>query len=488
MLQPHHPNQLRSESMTREPGSFRDPGNQVFYHDEQVFRTLDAESAAHWYELRQTAFFKDLVERGAVVATETEDRADVRAKALTGRWKELLRHERIPFISYPYEWTFGMLKDAALLHLSVLEDALENGWTLKDGSAYNVQWRGQRPIFIDISSFEPYRLGDSWIGYRQFCMMFLIPLLLRAHRDIDTASLCRSSLEGIDPEEALKFISVRDIFRRGVLSHIYLHARLQARARRAEATAASSAPKWAIKQTRDMTLRMVQSLKRLVEKLERRGGRTSWSSYEETHSYDGASFGEKKDFVERHIRSRRWPLVYDLGCNTGTFSRLCSEQADCIVAIDQDELAVDKLYRRIKTPTGGNIVPLVMQLTNMSPDQGWRGRERKSFEGRANPDLILCLALIHHLVISANIPLRDFLDWIRGFGASVILEFVGPDDEMTLQLLRNRRTVHPDYTQDHFEAVAGSMFDILDSSPLKEGRRRIYLLQPKAQEYPETMT
>ncbi|EJN13307.1 hypothetical protein PMI42_03331 [Bradyrhizobium sp. YR681] len=468
--------------MTPEPGSFRDPGNQVFYLDEQVFRTLDAESAAHWHQLRQTTFFQALVKREAVVATETEDRPGVREQALSGRWTELLRHERIPFVSYPYEWTFNMLKDAALLQLGILEDALANGWTLKDGSAYNVQWRGQRPVFIDVSSFEPYRPGESWIGYRQFCMMFLIPLLLKAHRDIDTAALCRSDLEGIDPEEALKFISVRDIFRRGVLSHIYLHARLQARARRAEAAVSSAPPKWAIRQTAEMTLRMVQSLGRLVSKLERRDARTSWSAYEETHSYDDGSFSQKKDFVERHVRGRRWPLVYDLGCNTGTFSRLCSEHADCIVAIDQDELAVDTLYRRIKTPASGNIIPLVMPLSNVSPDQGWRGRERKSFEHRARPDLILCLALIHHMVVSANIPLRNFLDWIRAFGASVILEFVGPDDEMTLQLLKNRRNVHSGYTQEAFESVARSMFDILDSAPLKGGRRRIYLLQPKAQE------
>jgi len=474
--------------MTPEPGSFRDPCNQILYRDGQVFRTLDDESAAHWHQLRQTRFFQALVERGAVVATETEDRPAVRAEALTGRWSELLRHERIPFISYPYEWTFGMLKDAALLHLGVLEDALENGWTLKDGSAYNVQWRGQQPVFIDVSSFEPYRPGDSWIGYRQFCMMFLIPLLLKTHRGIDTASLLRGDLEGIDPEDALKFISIRDMFRRGVLSHIYLHARLQARARQNKAAAASAPSKWTIRQTREMTLRMVQSLKRLVEKLERRDIRTSWSSYEDTHSYDEASFSEKRDFVERHVRGRRWPIVYDLGCNTGTFARLCSEHADCIVAIDQDELAVDKLYRRIRTPAPGNITPLVMQLSNASPEQGWRGRERKSFEHRARPDLILCLALIHHMVISANIPLRDFLEWIREFDARVILEFVGPDDEMTLQLLRNRRTIHPDYTQEHFEAVAESMFDILDSAPLKNGRRRIYLLQPKAQGHPEAAT
>ena len=469
------------KDMTPEHGSFRDANNRVFYHHGEVFRSLSAEAAANWHQLRQTAFFRRLMESGAVVGTETESRADVTA-LVSGPWAAVLRHEPIPFISYPYEWTFGMLKDAAWLHLDVLEQALEHGWTLKDGSAYNLQWRGQRPVFIDVSSFEPYRDGDSWTGYRQFCMMFIIPLLLKAHRDIQLAPLLRSNLEGVDPEEALKFISVRDIFRRGVFTHLYLHARLQARAGRAEArtSAPDAAPaKWPVRQTREMTLRMVQSIKRMVAKLERRRGETAWSAYETTHSYDDVSLAEKKGFVERHVRGRRWRMVYDLGSNTGTFARLCSEHADHVIAVDEDELAVDTLYHRLKTETPDNVTPLVMQLSNVSPDQGWRGRERKSFDDRGKPDLILCLALIHHMVITANIPMQDFLQWIRSFDAAVVLEFVGPGDEMTLRLLKNKRNKHPDYTLARFESIAASMFDIADKAPLKEGRRHIYFLQPK---------
>jgi SAM-dependent methyltransferase len=469
------------KDMTPEHGSFRDANNRVFYHHGEVFRSLSAEAAANWHQLRQTAFFQRLMESGAVVGTETEGRADVTAQ-VSGQWAAVLRHEPIPFVSYPYEWPFGMLKDAAWLHLDVLEQALENGWTLKDGSAYNLQWRGQRPVFIDVSSFEPYRDGDSWTGYRQFCMMFIIPLLLKAHRDIQLAPLLRSNLEGVDPEEALKFISVPDIFRRGVFTHLYLHARLQARARRAEARtpAPDAAPaKWPVRQTREMTLRMVQSIKRMVAKLERGHGETVWSAYETTHSYDDVSLAEKKGFVERHVQGKRWRMVYDLGSNTGTFARLCSEHADHVIAVDEDELAVDTLYHRLKTERPDNVTPLVMQLSNVSPGQGWRGRERKSFDDRGKPDLILCLALIHHMVITANIPMQDFLQWIRSFDAAVVLEFVGPEDEMTLRLLKNKRSKHPDYTLARFESIAAAMFDIADKTPLKEGRRHIYFLQPK---------
>jgi len=468
--------------MTPEHGSFRDATNRIFYLDGEVFRSLSAEGIANWDQLRQTAFFKKFLESGAVIGTETETRPSI-TSLVSGRWAGVLRHDRVPFVSYPYEWTFGMLKDAALLHLDILAQALENGWTLKDGSAYNIQWRGHRPVFIDVSSFEPYRPGDSWLGYRQFCMMFIIPLLLKAHRDIQLASLCRSNLEGIDPEEALKFISMRDVFRRGVFTHLYLHARLQARAKRAEAgmpAPAASSKKWSMRQTREMTLRMVQSIRGMVERLERQGGDSAWSAYEKTHSYDDVSLTEKKAFVERHVRNRRWSLAYDLGSNTGTFSLLCSDHVDRVIAVDEDELAVDTLYRRLKGEKSGGITPLVMQLGNTSPNQGWRGRERKSFDSRGKPDLILCLALIHHMAISANIPMEDFLQWIRSFDAAVVLEFVGPEDEMTLRLLKNKKDGHPDYTQARFESLAGTMFDIVDSAPLKDGRRRIYFLQPRA--------
>jgi SAM-dependent methyltransferase len=467
--------------MTPEHGSFRDASNRIFYHDGAVFRSLSAEATANWHQLRQTEFFQRLVESGAVIATETEDRPEIMAQ-LSGRWAGVVRHERLAFISYPYEWPFWMLKDAALLHLDVLSQALENGWTLKDGSAYNMQWRGQQPVFIDVSSFEPYRDGDSWTGYRQFCMMFIIPLLLKAHRDIQIAHLLRSNLEGVDPEEALKFISWRDICRRGVFTHLYLHARLQAHAKRAEARTSSTntAPaRWPVRQTCEMTLRMVQSIRRMVAKLDRSSGETAWSAYETTHSYDDASLAEKQGFVERHVRGKRWRMVYDLGSNTGTFARLCSGHADHVVAVDEDELAIDTLYRRLKAERPGNITPLVMPLNNVSPDQGWRGRERKSFDSRGKPDLILCLALIHHMVVSANIPMQDFLQWIRNFDAAVVLEFVGPEDEMTLRLTKNKKEAHPDYTQDQFESIAASMFDIADAAPLKQGRRQIYLLQPK---------
>jgi hypothetical protein len=465
--------------MIPEPGSFRDPTNRVFYHDGEVFRGLSAEGAAQWRELSQSGFFRKLVKDGAVVGTELETRDAITAQAAD--WSAVLCHERIPFVSYYYEWTFGMLRDAALLHLDILAAALENGWTLKDGSAFNVQWRGHKPVFIDVSSFEPYRDGDAWFGYRQFCMMFLIPLLLKAYRDIDIGPLCRSELEGIDPEAALKLISKRDVFRRGIFTHLYLHARLQARARRAEAKMAdvSRPSKSPIRQTRITNLHMVRSIRSMVARLARKGGDTVWSAYETTHSYDDGSLAEKKSFVETHVHGGRWSLVYDLGSNTGTFAQLCRAHADCVIAVDQDELAVDTLYHRLGAEPAGNITPLVMPLGNVSPNQGWRGRERTSFDSRGKPELILCLALIHHLVISANIPLPQVLQWLRSFGATVVLEFVGPEDEMTLRLLRNKRITHSDYTFARFEAESLKLFEIAGQAPLKQGKRRIYLLRPK---------
>lgn len=469
--------------MTANPGSFRDPAGRVYEAPNQdgarILRGLRADALAHARALLDQAFFRDLLARGKVVESTLLAGTDALARVpLADGWAGVMAHARVPFISYPYEWPFSMLKDAALLQLECLERALESGWTLKDATPFNIQWRGARPVFIDIPSFEPWAEGEAWLGYRQFCAMFLTPLLLRAHLGIDHLPLLRSCLDGIPPPEGAKYFQGRNKLRRGVLSHLVFPARVErfvAKRERDNAPARTRAPR---RFSKPMVLGLVQSMARLVRRLDIGIAHTDWSHYDRAHSYAAAEHAAKAEFVRRHVAARRPRCVWDLGCNTGTFSRIGAEVAELVVAVDGDHDAVEQLYRAERQAGGGKILPLVMNLANISPAQGWAGAERMAFDGRGKPDMVLCLALIHHMRVSANIPNEAFLRWLRGLDAEVVVEFVNREDEMFEKLLANRKERFEDYSPESFVAEAGRYFTIRERMELKGGKREIFALAP----------
>ncbi|MGZ2403904.1 hypothetical protein [Rhizobium ruizarguesonis] len=461
-------------------GSFRDKHNQVFEQDGAILRGISIEAEQNWIALSEEPFFRQLLEEGYVVKTE------LRKQGISG-WPATMHHARVPTISYPYEWSFGMLKSAALFHLHLLERCLENGWMLKDASAYNVQWNGAKPVFIDIPSFERYDEGAPWAAYRQFCMMFLYPLMLSAYRGIDFRPLLRSSLDGITPSAARKMLGGSAAYKPGVLSHVFLHATLERRAELKDAAEARSVTENSgrsvrnrnvARHTKRMLLGTIDSLRRIVRKLELPEVRTSWGNYAQEHSYSDGSFEAKKAFVQRHCSTRRRTCVWDIGCNTGTFSRLAAAHSDQVIAIDGDGLAIERLYRALKAEQNTRILPLVANLTNPSPNQGWLGTERVSLEERSKPELILCLALIHHLVLTANVPLISVIQWLRSFNCDVVLEYVDLEDPMCQMLLRNRGGSHHSLTDHELRNSLQGKFTVVDSEDLKGGLRTIFLLSP----------
>ena len=467
-------------------GSFRDRANRVYRVGSEIVRGLDAEALANWKAVQAQPFFRKFMDDGRIVST-----SDLPANAPVStdkEWAGYVQHERIPFLSYPYEWSFGMLKDAALLHLDILDEVIPAGWTLKDASAYNVQFIGARAVFIDIPSFTPYTAGDPWIGYRQFCMMFLYPLMLSSYRGIDYRPLLRSNLDGIDPDTANQILTGYTRFRKGVLGHVYLHAKMQARHKNKDLDEARSlteevdqrpAERKSGRHSEAMVMGVLQGLRRTIEKLSMPGDRTTWGSYETDHSYAEASLAAKASFVEQVVDEKRRRSAWDIGCNTGSFSQIAAENTDYVIAIDGDVAAIERLYQRQKSASAPNILPLVMDIANVSPAQGWRGAERKALEERGKPELILCLALIHHIVITANIPLYQFIDWLRWLGSEVIIESVGRNDDMTRMLLRNRVDQYAELDDANFEGLVSEKFEIVRAQPLKGGTRRLYHLRPR---------
>jgi 2-polyprenyl-3-methyl-5-hydroxy-6-metoxy-1,4-benzoquinol methylase len=372
-----------------------------------------------------------------------------------------------------------MLKDAALLQLQLIETSFENGWALKDATPYNIQWMGSRPVFIDVGSFVPWSEGEPWVGYRQFCSMFLTPLMLRAHLGIDHLPLLRSYIDGIAPTEAVKYFSGIKRFKKGVLSHLIFPAKVENSIAKRERDDAPARQRTSRRQSRAMVVGLVQSLTRLVQRLSCEIKPTDWSQYDKTHSYQEADFDAKKAFVLKHVSTTRRSYIWDIGCNTGTFSRIAGENCSHVISVDGDHNAVEQLYLAGKMNPDSNILPLVMNLTNISPGQGWAGLERQAFDQRRQPDLVLCLALIHHVRMSANIPNLLFLKWLRSLEAEVILEFVNREDEMVVKLLTNKKEQYEDYNLGQFTAEAQRFFTIMDRESLKGGKREIFYLKPQ---------
>ena len=463
-----------STSAGLEPGSFRDPESRVFYADGQVFRSLSKEGLEDFEALAASGLLDD----ARIVRTERADDAAGLEQLLAKETAAVLRHELIPFVSYPYEWTFSMLKDAALVQLDLLLAALDHELVLKDSSPYNMQWRGARPVFVDVGSFERLREGEPWVGYRQFCMLYLYPLLLQSAKGVPFHAWLRGSIDGIAPAQMRGLSSFRDRLRRGWLTNVFLHARLEQRYGDRGGEVKRDVKRAGF--NKQILLANVRKMKKLVERLEWSPPEGVWVAYGERNSYTDDDARRKDEFVRDVSSSRHWPLVWDIGCNNGRYSRIAAEGAKTVVAVDADQGPVELLYRELRDQGDERILPLTMNLADPSPGLGWRGLERKAMPERGKPDLVLALALVHHVAISANVPVKEFVDWLASLGCSLVIEFPTREDPMVQKLLAPKRDgLHPDYELGFFERCLGEAFEVERSERLESGTRVLYFARPK---------
>jgi SAM-dependent methyltransferase len=459
-------------------GSFRDPDSRVVRSDGRIFRVLSERGAAEWRTLAASPLFGELVEEGKLIATRETDGLDLGPTGLPSAVDGVLEHDVVPFVSYPYEWTFGMLRDAALLQLELVRRSVEAGLMLKDSSPYNVQFMGARPVFVDVGSFEPLREGEPWAGYRQFCMLFLYPLMLQAWKDVAFQPRLRGAIDGITPAECRNLLSARDLFRRGVLTDVVLHNRLERRY--AESTRDVKSELKSAGFRKELIVANVGRLERLVSRLRPPRSHSTWSGYGLTTTYSEEDAERKRRFVDDVVRSESPALVWDVGANEGRHARDAAESASYVVAMDADAVVVDRLYGELAAERTENVLPLVVNVVDPSPGLGWRGLERKPLAERGRPDLTICLALVHHVSISGNVPVAAFLDWLRELGGALVVEFPTPDDPMVARLLaRKREHDHPDYRRDWFEQCLAERFEVLDSLELGGGTRVLYRARPR---------
>jgi hypothetical protein len=454
-----------------DPASFRDPAGFVFRRDGVLYRQIQPAAAVDWEALRSSGLLTRLVADGLLVDHEE---ASIDEAATPGA-VAVIRPRLVDFISYPYEWSFSQLKDAALLTLEVQSRALDAGMRLKDASAYNVQLDRGRPILIDSLSFEVAPATEPWPGYRQFCEHFLAPLALIAHRDARAGLMLRDFIDGIPLDLAAGLLPGRTRLNLGLASHLHVHAGAQRRAASAApATDGDRAPTRRVSETGQRAL--LDSLRRTVEGL-RWKPTGHWAEYATTTSYTDAATASKAQLVREMLDAIGGHSVWDLGANTGVYSALAVEAGYRVIAWDFDAGSVEAHWLRVRGPDGSQILPLIGDLSNPSPSIGWALEERASFLDRANADALLALALVHHLAIGNNVPLPAVAELFARIAPHAIVEFVPKDDPMTRRLLAARRDIFDGYSIDGFRAAFGEPFEIVREAPISDSPRTLFLLR-----------
>lgn len=427
--------------------------------------------AADWQAFLASGLYDRLVAAHLLIEHEEAPLEDA---AIPGA-AAVIRPRQVEFISYPYEWCFSQLREAALLTLEVQSKALDAGMRLKDASAYNVQFDQGRPILIDSLSFEPAEATEPWPAYRQFCEHFLAPLALIARRDARCGLMLREFIDGIPLDLAVRLLPGRTRLNLGLASHLHLHAGAQARAARS-APSAKPAERPARRVSATGQRALLDSLKRTVEGM-RWEPTGHWAGYATTTSYSETATVSKAEIVRAMLTSVGGSSAWDLGANTGVYSELAADAGYGVIAWDQDAGSVEAHWRALRGGKRPAILPLVLDLSNPSPALGWGLEERASFLERGTPDVILALALVHHLAIGNNVPLAGIARLFARMAPIAIVEFVPKEDPMTQHLLSARRDIFPTYTLDGFRAAFGAAFTIAREEPITDSPRVLFLLE-----------
>jgi hypothetical protein len=455
--------------MTEAPSaaSFRDPSGFIFFREGKPFRQINRRYKEAFRHLIQSGLYEELVREQLLIPhVVVEEYPEGSRDPLA-----VIAPEEIPFISYPYEWCFEQLQEAALVTLRIQLKAMERGMTLKDATAFNIQFLEARAIHIDTLSFDIYRDGQPWMAYNQFCKHFLAPLVLMATRDLRLGRMSAQFLDGIPLDIASSLLPTRTRFHPLLLAHIHAHGKMAAKDSNNERSRESMGT---VKKS-GLVL-MLQSLERYIASLKPKGS-SLWARYYDECTYTEGDLGQKTALVNSFLdQIGDVATLWDLGANTGHLSRLATSRGIRTLALDYDPWAVSRCYADAKRRGDKLMLPLVQDLTNPTPALGVRNKERDSLIDRANADVVMGLALVHHLTIGANVPFPLVARLFADIGRYAIVEFVPATDPQSQRLMRFREEVFDTYSQDSFEHAFKELFDVLRSEPVGESGRVLYLM------------
>lgn len=449
-----------------EEASFRDPSGFIFYDNHNVYRQINRSYQKHFDELVSSGLYAELVKQQLLISHEETD-----IPSLTSDGYRVIKPRKLDFISYPYEWSFGQLKAAALTTLRIQKVSLSFGLTLKDASAYNIQFIDYNPVLIDTLSFERLDEGKPWIAYRQFCQHFLAPLALMVHSDIRLASLLKVFIDGIPLDLASRLLPLKTRFSFPLLTHIHLHAKSQSR------YAGKDISKVKGRMGRNALLGLVDNLMSCCSNLKWKSPDTVWGNYYSDTNYSASASDHKAEIVKQFASRIEPQTAWDLGANNGKYSRILSRMGVATIAFDMDPVAVEANWLHVQESNETHITPLLLDLTNPSSGIGWAGTERQSLVDRGPVDLVMALALVHHLAIGNNVPFRMIAKFLASVGQYLIIEFVPREDSQVQRLLSSRVDIFAEYDEQSFREEFLQFFEIMECEQVKESSRLMFLMK-----------
>jgi len=446
------------------PSSFRDPSGFVFESAGKFYRQINLVYQPHYDLLMSTGLYRLLIEKRWLICHE-ETNSPI---PTSSEYYKTILPAQISFVSYPYEWCFEQLKEAAILTLNIMRAAMNDGMTIKDATPYNVQFVNAKPLHIDSLSFEKYNETEPWVAYRQFCETFFYPLLITAYTGIGIHKLLAAFPEGIDAEATAELLPTRAKFNLGNWLHIFLAAKMK-----------GSKEQKQVAFNKAKLSRIVDDLQnRLVRIQPLRRNKLGWEDYYDASVLSKEYLQNKQQIVASMIEKIEANTACDLGCNRGIFSSLLAKQIPFVVAVDEDEGSVASVHSHARN-NKENILALCIDLANPVGDTGFNNNERKAFTKRSQYDVTLALAVVHHLCIGKNIPLELIANFLAGFTRQLIIEFVPADDEKAKQLLARKKLELKDYNKNSFEAYFRKHFTIAEQVTVIGSTRIIYRMNHK---------
>ena len=437
------------------PSSFRDPDGFLYHVDGILYRQINKSYAKTFDEIANSGLYEYLWQKEMLITHEIAEYD----KAQNENAFAIIKPQKVPFISYPYEWGFEQLKDAALLTLDIQRQAMRFGYSLKDASAYNVQFVNGRPVFIDTLSFEAATPNKPWVAYGQFCKHFLAPLVLMAFVDIRLSSLLQSNIDGIPLDLASRLLPSKTLLRPSTLFHIH-----SKKGHNNTSLSTSTLPI------------LIDSLTSAIKRLKWKSQKTEWGDYYKSTNYSEEAFQCKKHVVKQMLEDCKPHSVWDMGANTGVFSRLALECGAQVVAFDVDPMAVNANYVLVRKKNEP-LLPLLLDLTTPSPSIGWDCTERPSVFERGPADVCMALALIHHLAISNNVPLGNVARLFASFCKFLIIEFIPKEDSQVKKLLSSRKDIFSQYDLGSFKKYFSESFSIIQEFQIKDSLRTLFLME-----------